>query len=47
MAAAEPFQAKPDASPDAIPADGSGHVFRAGGLEAAGWGQQRRDPTLV
>jgi hypothetical protein len=47
MAAAEPFQAQPDAFSSAMNFDRLAHVFRAGGMEAAGRRQQRRNQEFV
>src|ERR1700744_1316368 len=43
----DPAQPQPDASPGAVRFDGLHHVFRAGGLKAAGRWQQRRNPSLI
>ena len=47
MATAQSFQAQPDALSDAMDFDRLTHVFRAGGVEAAGRGQQGRNQEFV
>ena len=47
MATAESFQPQPDALSDAMDFDRLAHVLRAGGMEAAGRGQQGRNQELV
>ena len=47
MAAAQSFQAQPDALSGAMDFDRFAHVFRAGRVEAAGRRQQGRNQTFV
>ena len=47
MATAQSFQAQPNALSDAMDFDRLAHVFRAGGMEAAGRRQQRRNQEFV
>ena len=47
MATAQSFQAQPDALSDAVDFDRLTHVFRAGGVEAAGRRQQWRNQEFV
>jgi hypothetical protein len=47
MATAETLHSVPDAADGTVDFDGLAHVFRAGGMEAAGGGQERRDHALV
>ena len=47
MATAQSFQAQPDALSDAMNLDRLAHIFRAGGMEAAGRRQQGRNQEFV
>ena len=47
MTAAEALQPQPEAAARAVDFDGFAHVLRAGGIEPARRGQQRRDQAFV